>query len=583
MSISRREFLQLMSLAGASGLLPGSVFAMNRKPSDLYEIPKFGNVSLMHFTDCHAQLLPIYFREPNVNIGLGDAYGKPPHIVGNNFLKHFEIPANSIQAHAFTYLNFDEASRQYGKVGGFAHLASLVKKVRAERGENNCLLLDGGDTWQGSATALWTRGQDMVGACNQLGVDLMTGHWEFTYKDKEVLKNIEAFKGEFLAQNVTVKEEALFGGAPAFDEDTGHAFKPYSIKTIGGARVAVIGQAFPYTPIANPGRFIPDWSFGINDSAMQKIVDKIRDTEKPDIVVVLSHNGMDVDLKMASRVTGIDVIFGGHTHDAMPRPSLVKNKAGKTLVTNSGSNGKYLAVMDFDVRGGKIRDYRYRLLPVFSNMLEADAEMQTYIDKVRKPYLDTLTEKLGTADEILYRRGNFNGTFDQVICDALRAESDAQISLSPGFRWGTSVLPGQPITMEHVMDQTATTYPETYVREMKGEDIKNILEDVCDNLFNKDPYYQQGGDMVRLGGMDYVLDPNKTFGKRISDMTLDNGKKIDANKTYKVAGWATVNSQAEGRPIWDVTADYIRSNSQLKIKKLNTPRLVNVKGNPGIG
>ncbi|MCW8855593.1 MAG: thiosulfohydrolase SoxB [Gammaproteobacteria bacterium] len=583
MSISRREFLQLMSLAGASGLLPGSVFAMNRKPSDLYEIPKFGNVSLMHFTDCHAQLLPIYFREPNVNIGLGDAYGKPPHIVGNNFLKHFEIPANSIQAHAFTYLNFDEASRQYGKVGGFAHLASLVKKVRAERGENNCLLLDGGDTWQGSATALWTRGQDMVGACNQLGVDLMTGHWEFTYKDKEVLKNIEAFKGEFLAQNVTVKEEALFGGAPAFDEDTGHAFKPYSIKTIGGARVAVIGQAFPYTPIANPGRFIPDWSFGINDSAMQKIVDKIRDTEKPDIVVVLSHNGMDVDLKMASRVTGIDVIFGGHTHDAMPRPSLVKNKAGKTLVTNSGSNGKYLAVMDFDVRGGKIRDYRYRLLPVFSNMLEADAEMQTYIDKVRKPYLDTLTEKLGTADEILYRRGNFNGTFDQVICDALRAESDAQISLSPGFRWGTSVLPGQPITMEHVMDQTATTYPETYVREMKGEDIKNILEDVCDNLFNKDPYYQQGGDMVRLGGMDYVLDPNKTFGKRISDMTLDNGKKIDANKTYKVAGWATVNSQAEGRPIWDVTADYIRSNNQLKIKKLNTPRLVNVKGNPGIG
>ncbi|MDH5471319.1 MAG: thiosulfohydrolase SoxB [Gammaproteobacteria bacterium] len=582
MSISRREFLQLMSLAGASGLLPGSVFAMNRKPSDLYEIPKFGNVSLMHFTDCHAQLLPIYFREPNVNIGLDEAFGRPPHLVGNNFLKHFEIPANSIEAHAFTYINFDEAARQYGKVGGFAHLSSLVKKLRSERGEQNCLLLDGGDTWQGSGTALWTKGQDMVGACNMLGVDLMTGHWEFTYKDKEVLENIEAFKGEFLAQNVKVKEEALFGGAPVYDEDTGHAFKPYSIKSIGGARVAVIGQAFPYTPIANPGRFIPDWSFGINDEAMQTLVDKIRQTEKPDIVVVLSHNGMDVDLKMASRVSGIDVIFGGHTHDAMPKPSLVKNKSGQTLVTNSGSNGKYLAVMDFDVRAGKIRDYRYRLLPVFSNMLDADAEMQSYIDTVRKPYLETLNEKLGVADEVLYRRGNFNGTFDQVICDALIAESDAQISLSPGFRWGTSVLPGQPITMEHVMDQTATTYPETYVREMKGADIKNILEDVCDNLFNKDPYYQQGGDMVRLGGMDYVLDPNKTFGKRISDMTLDNGKKIDANKTYKVAGWATVNSQSPGRPIWDITADYIRSNSQVKIKKLNTPKLVNVKGNPGL-
>lgn len=582
MSISRREFLQLMGLAGASGLLPGSVFAMSRKPSDIYEIPSFGNVTLMHFTDCHAQLLPVYFREPSVNIGLGDAYGRPPHLVGQNFLKHFEIAPNSIHEHAFTYLNFTDAARQYGKVGGFAHLASLVKKVRSERGAQNCLLLDGGDTWQGSGTALWTKGQDMVGACNQLGVDVMTGHWEFTYKDNEVLKNIKDFKGDFVAQNVTVKEEALFEGSPAYDEDTGHAFKPYTIKSIGGARVAVIGQAFPYTPIANPGRFIPDWSFGINDEAMQKMVNQVRDTEKPDIVVVLSHNGMDVDLKMASRVTGIDVIFGGHTHDAMPKPSIVKNKSGQTLVTNSGSNGKYLAVMDFDIRGGKIRGYRYRLLPVFSNLLPADPDMQAYIEKVRQPYIHTLTEELGVADELLYRRGNFNGTFDQLICDALRAESDAQISLSPGFRWGTSVLPGQPITMEHVMDQTATTYPETYVREMKGEDIKLILEDVCDNLFNKDPYYQQGGDMVRLGGMDYVLDPNKSFGKRVTDMTLDNGKKIEAAKTYKVAGWATVGSKSPGRPVWDVTADYIRSQNEVKIKKINSPKLINVKGNPGL-
>lgn len=582
MSISRREFLHLMGMAGASGLLPGSVFAMGRKPSDIYEIPKYGNVTLMHFTDCHAQLLPVYFREPNVNIGLGDAFGQPPHLVGKNMLKHFNIEENSMQAHAFTYLNFEDAARRYGKVGGFAHLSSLISRIRSERGDANCMLLDGGDTWQGSGTAVWTRGQDMVGACNQLGVDVMTGHWEFTYRDKEVLKNIEDFKGEFLAQNVRVKEDALFDGSPAFDEDTGHAFKPYTIKNVGGARVAVIGQAFPYTPIANPSRFIPDWSFGINDEAMQQVVNKIRDTEKPDLVVVLSHNGMDVDLKMASRVTGIDVIFGGHTHDAMPEPSIIKNKSGQTLVTNAGSNGKFLAVMDFDIKAGKIKGYRYRLVPIFSNLLPADPAMQAYIEKVRKPYLSTLNEKLGVADEVLFRRGNFNGSFDQVICDALRAESDAQISLSPGFRWGTTVMPGQPITMEHVMDQTATTYPETYVREMKGSDVKLILEDVCDNLFNKDPYYQQGGDMVRLGGMDYVLDPTQSFGKRVSNMTLDNGEKIEASKTYKVAGWATVNSQAPGRPVWDVVADYIRAENKVKITKLNTPKLVNVDNNPGL-
>lgn len=582
MSISRRDFLQLMSLAGASGLLPGSVFAMQQKPSDMYELPKFGNVTLMHFTDCHAQLMPIYFREPNVNIGLGSALGKPPHLVGANLLKHFSIKPDSLHAHAFTYLNFSEAAQTYGKVGGFAHLATLIKRIRADRGAANCLLLDGGDTWQGSATSLWTRGMDMVGACNQLGVDVMTGHWEFTYLEKEILQNLAAFKGEFIAQNIKVKDEAIFEGAAVYDENTNHAFKPYTIKEMNGVRVAIIGQSFPYTPIANPSRFIPNWSFGINDETLQQLVDEIRTGKLADLVVVLSHNGMDVDLKLASRVSGIDVIFGGHTHDAMPKPTIIKNKSGQTLVTNTGSNGKFLAVMDFDVRGGKLRDYRYRMLPVFSHLLKADTEMQAYIDKVRQPYLSKLNEELSVADELLYRRGNFNGTFDQIICDALRAESDAQISLSPGFRWGTTVLPGQTITMEHVMDQTATTYPETYVREMSGADIKDILEDVADNLFNKDPYYQQGGDMVRLGGMDYVMDPTAAIGKRISNMTLDNGQKIEASKSYKVAGWATVNSQAEGRPVWDIVADYLRSHKHVKLAKLNTPKLVNIKGNPGL-
>ncbi|MES9961171.1 MAG: thiosulfohydrolase SoxB [Sedimenticola sp.] len=586
MTISRREFLHLMGLAGAAGMLPGSVFSAARKPSDLYEIPKFGNVCLMHMTDCHAQLNPIYFREPNVNIGVGGALGKAPHLVGHNLLKHFGVEPGGIEAHAFSYLNFDQASQQFGKVGGFAHLKSLVKRLRAERGDGNSLLMDGGDTWQGSGTAYYTRGKDMVGACNLLGVDVMTGHWEFTYLDKEVIANIAEFKGDFVAQNVGITEDALFdykfADFEGFDEDEGLAFKPYTIKNVGGARVAVIGQAFPYTPIANPQRFIPDWTFGIQDERMQAVVDAVRENERPDVVVVISHNGMDVDLKMASRVSGIDVIFGGHTHDGMPAPTVVKNKGGKTLVTNAGSNGKFLGVMDLDVRNGKVQDFRYRLVPVFSNLLPADAEMQAYINDVRAPYKEQLEEKLAVAEETLYRRGNFNGTFDQVICDALRVVNDAQVSLSPGFRWGTSVLPGQTITMDNVMDQTGITYPETYRREMKGSDIKAILEDVCDNLFNSDPYYQQGGDMVRVGGLDYVCDPNAGFGKRINNMTLDDGTVIEADKNYTVAGWATVGSKSPGRPIWEVVGDYLRDKKTVKIEKLNTPKLVGVKGNPGI-
>jgi sulfur-oxidizing protein SoxB len=586
MSISRREFLRLMGLAGAAGMMPSSIFAAARQPTDLYEVPKFGNVSLLHITDTHAQLNPIYFREPNVNLGIGYALNKAPHLVGDKLLNHFGIAPGSIEAHAFSYLGFDEAARKFGKVGGFAHLRTLVKRIRDDRGPGNSLLLDGGDTWQGSGTAYWTRGKDMVGACNRLGVDVMTGHWEFTYLDEEVIANVDAFEGDFVAQNVMVREEALFDykfpDFEGFDEDEGGAFKPYVIKQVGGARVAVIGQAFPYTPIANPQRFIPDWTFGIQDDKMQMVVDQVRESEKPDVVVVLSHNGMDVDIKMASQVSGIDVIFGGHTHDGMPAPTVVSNAGGKTLVTNAGSNGKFLGVMDLDVKGGKVRDFRYRLLPVFSNLLEADKAMQSYIDEVRAPYKDKLEQELATAEEVLYRRGNFNGTFDQVICDALTTVNDAQISLSPGFRWGTTVLPGQKITMDNVMDQTCITYPETYRREMKGSDIKAILEDVCDNLFNKDPYYQQGGDMVRVGGLDYVCEPGADFGKRISNMTLDDGTQVDADKRYVVSGWATVGAQSPGEPIWDTVATYLKDQKTVKIKKLNTPKLVGVGGNPGL-
>ena len=595
MSLNRREFMQVMGIAAAAGMLPGcdskpgsgNATVATGAPGDVYNIPKFGNVTLMHFTDCHAQLLPIYFREPNVNMGVGGAHGQPPHLVGNKLLEHFSLKPDSLEAHAFTYLNYAEAAKTYGKVGGFAHLRTLVKKLRADHGANKTLLLDGGDTWQGSGTAYWTRGKDMVGACNLLGVDVMTGHWEFTYLDEEVISNVKDFKGDFVCQNVFVKDDASFdynfADFEGYNEETQRAFKPYTIKEMdGGIRVAVIGQAFPYTPIANPGRFIPDWTFGIRDSEMQATVDEVRATEKPDVVVVISHNGMDVDLKMASVVSGIDVIFGGHTHDGVPHPSVIKNKGGQTLVTNAGSNGKFLGTMQLDVRNGKVQDFRYKLLPVFSNLLEPDAEMANYIEEVRKPYLTTLTEELAVADQVLYRRGNFNGTFDQIICDALRDVKDAQISLSPGFRWGTTVLPGQTITMDHVMDQTCITYPETYRREMKGSEIKAILEDVADNLFNNDPYYQQGGDMVRLGGLDYTMNPTAKFNTRVTDMVLDDGSKIEANKSYTVAGWATVGSKAPGAPIWDVVADYLRVEKVAKVKKLNTPKIIGMEGNPGI-
>jgi len=536
MSFSRREFLQMLAVASAAGV---SLTGCSKKSGttsstgvdNMYDVPVFGNVSLLHFTDCHAQLMPVYFREPNINIGIGDAHGKPPHVVGDAFLKEFGVKPDSIEAHAFTYLNFEEAARKYGKIGGFAHLSTLVKQVRGAR-EGRSLLLDGGDTWQGSGTALWTDGQDMVDACKLLGVDMMTGHWEFTYGAKRVQEIIsKELKGkiEFLAQNVVDN---------TFEDPI---FKPYSIREMNGVQVAIIGQAFPYTPIANPRYKIPDWSFGIRDERMQDMVNEVRGKGAA-LVVVLSHNGADVDIKMASRVTGIDAILGGHTHDAIPGPTHVKNAGGTTLVVNSGSNGKYLSVMDFDVRDGKLKDFRYKLLPVFSNLLPADKEMADYIDKVRSPFKAKLEESLAITDSLLYRRGNFNGTFDQMICDAMMEVQGADIAFSPGFRWGTSLLPGDAITMERLMDQTAITYGESTLNEMSGENIKVILEDVADNLFHTDPYYQMGGDMVRIGGLKYSIAPNNKIGSRISDLEL-NGKPLDAGKnTWSLVGPVSRNS-----------------------------------------
>ena len=570
MALSRREFLHTLAVAAAAGFPFGESARAAAAISGFYDLHQFGNnVTLLHFTDCHAQLLPSYFREPNVNLGVGDMTGKPPHLVGAAFLKRYRISPNSQLAHAYTHLDYEHAARTYGKIGGFAHLATLVKKVRAQR--LGALLLDGGDTWQGSATALWTKGEDMVQAAKLLGVDLMTGHWEFTLGAERVKQLVaKQLKGsiEFLAQNV---KTADFGDP---------VFPSWLMREINGVPVVIIGQAFPYTPIANPRYLVPDWTFGIQEESLQATVGEAR-AKGAHAVVLLSHNGMDVDLKLASRVTGIDVILGGHTHDAVPDPIPVKNRGGVTLVTNAGCNGKFLAVLDLDVRGKRVAGYQYRLLPVFANLLEPDFEMAQLIRKLRAPYETQLAEKLAISEGLLYQRGNFNGTFDQVILDALMEVKGAEIAFSPGFRWGTTILPNEPITLEHVMDQTAITYPYTTLTEMTGETIKAILEDVCDNLFNPDPYKQQGGDMVRVGGMTYNCDPTAPKDRRITDMAL-NGKRIEAGKKYKVAGWAPVAERASGQPVWEIVTAYLRNQKVIRPPRLNLPRLSGVSGNPGL-
>ena len=580
MNLSKREFVQVLGAASVAGMALGRHADADAATAQrgLYDIAPFGNVSFLHMTDCHAQLKPIYFREPSVNLGLGSMRGQLPHLVGESLLKLAGVRPGSAQAYGYTYLDFEKAARRYGKVGGFAHLATLVKQLKASR--PGALLLDGGDTWQGSATALWTNAQDMVEAAKLLGVDVMTGHWEFTYGMERVKEIIEKdFKGQvdFVAQNVKTND---FGDP---------VFKPYVMREINGVSCAIIGQAFPYTPIANPRYMVADWSFGIQDENMQTVVDEVR-AKGAKVVVLLSHNGMDVDLKMASRVRGIDAIFGGHTHDGVPVAVPVANggntAGGKTLVTNAGSNSKFLGLMDFDVKAGRVVDFRYRLLPIFANQLKADPAMDALITKVRAPYEAKLADKLAVTDGLLYRRGNFNGSWDQLICDALMDVQGAEIAFSPGFRWGTSLLPGDVITRELMMDQLAITYPHATLTEMSGDTIKTILEDVADNLFNPDPYYQQGGDMVRVGGLAYTCTPTEKMGGRITDMRL-GGKPIEADKKYKVAGWAPVAEEARtapgNKPVWDVVEGWLKAQGgRVKPRTVNTPKLVGMVGNPGI-
>jgi sulfur-oxidizing protein SoxB len=571
--VDRREFLGVVAAAAVAGMaLPRSDARAAQDADAVYDAPPHGNVSLLHFTDCHAQVLPIHFREPSVNIGIAGMRGRVPHLVGEALLARAGIAPGTRAAFAFSHLDFERLATRYGRVGGFAHLATLVKRLRATR--PGALLLDGGDTWQGSGTSLWTDAADMIAVTKLLGVDVMTLHWECTYGQDRVLDAAKAeLSGqiEIVAQNI---KTADFGDP---------VFEPYTLREINGVPVAIIGQAFPYTPIANPRYMVADWTFGIQEENMQASVDAAR-AAGARAVVVLSHNGMDVDLKMASRVRGIDAILGGHTHDGVPQPVVVDNPGGRTIVTNAGSNGKFLAVLDLDVGASGVRDYRYRLLPIFADLLPPDPGMAALIDTLRAPHLGKLRETLAVSEGLLYRRGNFNGSFDQLILDALMAEKDAEIAFSPGFRWGTTIRPGEPITMENLLDQTAITYPYTTLTRMTGAQIKLVLEDVADNLFNPDPYYQQGGDMVRVGGLSYRCDPTAASGRRILDMTL-RGEAIGADKTYRVAGWAPVSEEAKqvgGEPIWDLVARHLRARGTIPEPRLNLPALAGIDGNPGI-
>ena len=562
--LSRRDFLQVgmatTAIYGSSGFGNFSKLAAQQKlkQEDLLEFDTYGNVSLIHITDVHGQLKPIYFREPEINLGVGSALGQVPHITGANFRKMYGINDGSPSHYALTHNDFSALAQQYGRVGGLDRVATVIKAIRADRPD--AILLDGGDTWHGSYTCYHSQGQDMVNVMNALKTEAMTFHWEFTLGSDRVHEIIDTLPFPALGQNIFDAE---------WDEPADY-FEPYTFFERGGSKIAVIGQAFPYMPIANPGWMFPEYSFGIRDENMQSVVDEVRGLGA-DLVVVLSHNGFDVDKKMASIVSGIDIILSGHTHDALPEPVLIN----QTVIVASGSNGKFVSRVDLDVRNGKMMGFKHKLIPIFSDVITPDPDIAALIDEERAPYKSQLSEVIGQSQSLLYRRGNFNGTWDDLICQAMIEEREADISMSPGVRWGPSILPGQDITREDIWNVTSMSYGKVYRTEMTGEFIHVILEDVADNLFNPDPYYQQGGDMVRIGGMGYRIDINKPQGKRISDLTLlKTGERIDPSKNYIVAGWASVNEGTEGPQIWDLVENYIRRNGSVKINPNNSVNVI---------
>src|SRR6266571_2532100 len=561
MEVTRRDLLTLLAVGAGLGLGPRALADAGDTAARLLDFEPLGNVTLLHLTDTHATLGPVFFREPDTLLGVGDERGRPPYLAGRALLQNYGIAPGTPEAYAHTYVDFAALAARYGRMGGYAHLATLVRRIRAER-PGRTLLLDGGDALQGSAQALWSRGGDMLQATNRLGVEVFTAHWEFIYgltRVRELFGDRQtrgSFDGDFVAQNVF---EAGWGDP---------VFRPYTVREVGGARVGVIGQAFPYTPVAHPRRFVPDVSFGIREDRIQALVDELRETRRADVIVLLSHNGTAVDLKLASRVRGLDVILGGHTHDGLPAPIRV----GRTLVVNSGSHGKFLSRLDLDVRGGRVVAHRYRLLPVLASALGEDPDMARLIAELRAPHAARLGERLAVSESLLYRRGNFNGTFDEVILDALLARADAQIAFSPGFRWGVTLVPGQAITLEDVYTHTALTYANTWTREMSGREIVALMEDVADNLFHPDPYYRQGGDMVRVGGLTYAIEPRRTIGRRIQDVRI-GGRPLEPGRRYKATGWASLG-EAEGPPAWDVVADHLRAVGRVRLEPRPRVRVI---------
>jgi len=560
LGLSRRDLLKLLTVAAAAGLDPRRLEAADG-PERLLEFEALGNVTLLHLTDPHATLRPLYYREPDTLIGVGREHGKPPFLTGAEFLRAYHIAPGTAEAYAATHLDFAALAARYGRMGGYAHLATLVKRARAER-PGKTLLLDGGDTCQGSATALWSRGEDMVRASNALGVEVMTPHWEFVYgmdRVRELFGDREhrgLFAGDFVAHNV-----AQMGWGD-------RVFRPYTVRAVGGVGVGIIGQAFPYVPVSHPRRFVPDLTFGIQEDQVQALVHELRDDRRVDLVVLLSHNGVAVDLKLAARVAGLDVVLGGHTHDALPEPIVV----GRTLVVNSGSHGKFLSRLDLDVRPGRVAGWRYRLQPVLSRVVPEDPDMARLVSELRRPYEAKLAEPLAVSESLLWRRGNFNGPFDELILDALLKRFDAQVAFSPGFRWGPTIVPGQTLTLEDVYAHTALTYPNTWVRELTGRELHELMEDVADNLFHPDPYYRQGGDMLRVGGLTYTIEPARTLGRRIRDIRV-GGRPLEPARRYKAAGWASLR-EVEGPPAWDVVADHARALKRVRLEPRARVRVV---------
>jgi len=553
MDVTRRDFLTLIAIAGGLGASSPAALARALEPERLLDFEPFGNVTLLHMTDSHGTLLPVYYREPDTRIGVGDEAGKPPFLSAEALLKAYGISRGSPEAYALTHLDFAALAARYGRMGGYAHLATLVKRVRDER-PGRTLVLDGGDTLQGSATALWTRGEDMVRAMNQLGVEVFTPHWEFTHgidRVKELFGD-RGTRGRFAGDFVCHNAREINWDDPVFN--------PYTVKAVGGVRVGIIGQAFPYVPVSHPQRFVPGLTFGIQEDHAQKLVNELRDTKKVDLVILLSHNGLSTDLKMAARVRGIDVVLGGHTHDGLPDPIVV----GRTVVINSGAHGKFLSRLDLDVRGGQVSGHRYKLIPALSKYIPEDPEMARLIRAIRAPYASRLVERLAVSETLLYRRGNFNGSFDEIILDALLERFDAEVAFSPGFRWGVTIVPGQEITLEDVYSHTGLTYPNCLVRQLTGAEIHRIMEDVADNLFHPDPYYRQGGDMVRVGGLRYAIEPGKTMGRRISEIEV-GARPLAPDRRYKVASWASPGPAVAGPPAFDVVAEHLRRLKRVKL------------------